>query len=860
MRAGNASVYPGGTSLKRLLIILAVLIMSAAACDVGDLILSPKDGTIVPEDTVEVTGKIPTSAALGGTLRVNGVVVPVNPDRTWTAFVPQSATGYTTDIHAVYTDPSGIPWRQRQAVVHGPKVDEGQFSPDGVGMRFTNTGLDNLGPVIQDLAGNAFDISGLLLSQVPLFEQENAFLFVDVVGTAYEGGLGGVDIEASSTATGVNTHITVKDLYIGLTLNINDGLFNPTCRLELQIPTTTIDAKFDLKPSAADPSYVDVNMIGAPTVNTGTVGYEFISGICDSDVFLIGDIVNALAGSQIPSLVSGAFASQLGDPDGAGPADSPIADAIETALSQISIAGAVGEATKVNLRAPFTQINETADAIDFRSNADFFATFGSGPTDCPAVARAPDLASTFDVPGPYPSLGATTPNGDPYGLGLVVSGSAFNQLLGAMTECGKINQDITSISLGGPPVPLTSSLLAVLAPEFGTKLPANTPMKIRVVPTVSPFLTSSAGPNGEPAELMLANLRLQFIETRAVGAGFTDLIHLELAVDAPLGFDLQFDPVAGALAPVITPPPGSAVKARVLRNALNTSEPTMEAFFPSIFPSFVGGLSDTFAAFPLPGFLGLKLNVVDVARDGNYFVLYGNLDPVLKTRIENVAVTDLSSGDSADDDLISDSNEWRHRIRKKISSTQVKVDLKGMLGVDACCTFDSENRTAHAGLRVTMNVVPENGQTWKLDVSHLIAGAHTLIDDSSFGCKAESKFTSPINGKAKIGNGAFQNFNFNPTDTGASGENTVNEAFTGSGATFLQGTTAETITVEFGFDMEAKSTSQGFPPCGGNEAALRLGANDTLANGFTAGEYPGQGNRNILNDGHKSTIQLTTLP
>ncbi|HEX6419166.1 MAG TPA: hypothetical protein VFZ77_11755, partial [Acidimicrobiales bacterium] len=158
--------------------------------------------------------------------------------------------------------------------------------------------------------------------------------------------------------------------------------------------------------------------------------------MCDSDSFLIGDIVDAVAGPQVEAMVGEGFAANLGDPDGAGPADSPIADAIETALGEISIAGAVGEALQAHLDAPFTSIDETATAIDFRADADFFATPGATASDCAAVPGAPDLAATYDVPGAYPSLGATTPGGEPYGLGLVISASAFNQLLGAMTECG----------------------------------------------------------------------------------------------------------------------------------------------------------------------------------------------------------------------------------------------------------------------------------------------------------------------------------------------------------------------------------------------------------------------------------------
>ena len=221
------------------------------------------------------------------------------------------------------------------------------------------------------------------------------------------------------TAGGVRTDITVKDLYVGLNLNIRDGLaINTNCGLELQIPTTTIGATFDLSPAAGDPSLVDVNQVGGTQVNTGSVGYEFISGICDSDTFLIGDIVNSVAGPQVQALVGDGFASNLGDPDGAGPADSPIAAAIQTALAEISVAGPVGEALGAHLDAPFTSITESAAALDLRADADFYATPGAGPGDCAPVPGAPDLSSTYDVPGAFPTLGATTPSGQPYGLGL----------------------------------------------------------------------------------------------------------------------------------------------------------------------------------------------------------------------------------------------------------------------------------------------------------------------------------------------------------------------------------------------------------------------------------------------------------
>ncbi len=857
--------------VRRLGALLAAFVLLVAACDRDDLISTPDDGAIVDGSTVTVTGTLPAELALGGVLTVNGVPTALEPDRTWSVEVPHATSGYVTPIEVLY-DPAGNGpiYRQRRAVVRGATIGEGQFSPDGVGMRVTNSGLDGLGPVIEDLAGGAFDIGGLLIAQNPIIDQDNAFLTLDILGNVFEAGVADVGIVPRVTDGAVRTDITITDLYVGVDLNISDGLLiDSDCSLELQIPTTTIVADFDLAPSPADPTAVDVTMIGAPAVTTTGLSYEFISGICDGDRFLIGDIVNAVAGPQVESLVSDGFASNLADPDGPGPLDSPIADAIETALAEISIAGPIGEALQAHLDTTMTSITESSTGLELRADADFFATPGAGPSDCPAVPGAPDLPSTYDLPGAFPTLGATTPGGSPYGLGLMISGSAFNQLLGAMTECGAINSDVTDFPFGQTTVPITSTLLAGFIPEFATALPADTPLFIRVTPTVAPFLTEApAGPSGELAELMLANLQLEVIEARP---GVGEVLWLRLALDAPLGFDLAYDAVAAELAPTITPPAAAAIDARVIRNAVKANEPAVEALFPNLFPLFADALTDSFAAFPLPGFLGLDLDVLEVDRAGQHYVLYADLDTVPQTHIEKVEVTDLSSADSAVDSVF-DVNEWRHRLRVSSSSTSVAVDFKGMLGADACCTVDDESRSATAAYRIELDVVPADGETWQLDVGHLLNGAHTIIDERvAFEVGGGvTRFDTPVTARARIGGGAWQSFDFaatpsevvdNPCWGSCGGSGTKNVAFGGGNSLVLTGTTAQTITVEFSFSMFVKSDSNlAFPAVGGDEAAIRFGANDTIANGFTAGGYPGLGNRSIVDDGHFAVLSLTSTP
>jgi hypothetical protein len=106
----------------------------------------------------------------------DGVPATVGADGSWSVDIPQAESGYVTPVEVIYTEPDGSRHRQRTAVVHGDNVDEGQFSPDGVGMAFTNEGLTGLGPVIESLAGGAFDIEGLLLAQNPIIDEDDAIL------------------------------------------------------------------------------------------------------------------------------------------------------------------------------------------------------------------------------------------------------------------------------------------------------------------------------------------------------------------------------------------------------------------------------------------------------------------------------------------------------------------------------------------------------------------------------------------------------------------------------------------------------------------------------------------------------------
>ena len=62
-----------------------------------------------------------------------------------------------------------------------------------------------------------------------------------------------------------------------------------------------------------------------------------------------------------------------------------------------------------------------------------------------------------------------------------------------------------------------------------------------------------------------------------------------------------------------------------------------------------------------------------------------------------------------------------------------------------------------------------------------------------------------------------------------------------------------------GFVEAFSNSNLDFPASAGNEAAVRFGANDSLTNNFTAGDYPGLGNRNIAADGYRVNVALSTV-
>jgi hypothetical protein len=342
--------------------------------------------------------------------------------------------------------------------------------------------------------------------------------------------------------------------------------------------------------------------------------HEFVSGSCGLVSSRLGD-VEALARDAIGGFID--------DPDGAGPQDSPLADAIEQALDGVSIAGAVGSGLGLQLDAPLFQVAEDATGVTLGAHASFTTSIGNQPGQCMPPPGAPNLTASYAPPSTFPTFGATTPSALPYDVAVAISTAGFNQLLRGQTECGLLRSTLTTIDLDGdggvPPLPITAGLLALLAPEFG-RLPAATPLEIEITPTLAPIVTGNPGPSGELTELRIAQVLIEFAEPGGP-------VWLGAVLDARLGMNLDFLLDGSGLGVTLSEPAPADMSLVILDNPLGTNAAQLEAALPALIRPMIPELAGGLAGFPLPQFFGLVLDGGEVSQTGQFGSLYAKLVP-----------------------------------------------------------------------------------------------------------------------------------------------------------------------------------------------------------------------------------------
>ncbi len=589
---------------------------------------TPINGLFTTAASVTVTGHYTQLPSGGVSVLVNGVPASSlnQGSRTFSHTVSLSQAQIFNPVAVTLINTvNGDDVHDRITVIAGPSVADGVNSPQSVAMRLNDTGLDAIEPLVADLAGSGLDLGALLPAGTVLIDD----CFVEVIGCW---GSATVRIanpapSYSSLALAIDSKINVvqgdiRVFNLRVDVDIDGSGLVPDCGLRLTASVMLLGGNYSLEPDGSDPSNIDVNLSGPINVTFTGFNDTFTSGLCDAPI--IGDIIGAVL-PDIESAASDGIKGFLSDPDGGGPQDSPIAQAIEDVLAGITITGPVGAGLGLMLDSPLFAVTEDNAGITLGSSARFQVSVGSGPGQCIPPLGTPNLTASLAKSAPFPTFGANTPvGGHPYGLGIGISTAGFNQLLRGQTECGLMRTTMTTIDLDGaggqPPLPITSTLLSLIVPEFA-QLPPGTPLRIDVAPTLAPVVTGNAGPAGELTELKVAQIVLNIVEPGP------ETIWLRGALDTRLGMDMDFLPDGSGLAITISEPQTSDIAISVIENPLGASETQVETVLPALIRPLIPQLAGALAGFPLPQFFGLSLGGVEVSRNGQFLSLFANLTP-----------------------------------------------------------------------------------------------------------------------------------------------------------------------------------------------------------------------------------------
>jgi len=576
---------------------------------------SPTHGIFTQAGSVGITGTVAVDDIADVSLTINGSPVTVDPGGTFSSSLTTNAATIFNEVRAVLTHtPTGYVTRDRVVVIVGPSNGLGANLPQSVGLRINDTGFNALEPILTSLVD--LDLGTLI---PPGTEFISDFCFLDsIFGCLTRGdvrvtgaSIGNFGIDIDSQTNFIDGTISLTSLLVELRVDTN----TVDCDLEITASSAVIDGDYTLEPDPGDATVIDVNQPNDVSVNFSNFNENFTSGVCDFLEPLLGGLLGDVEAQTRDGLVG-----FMRDPDGAGPGDGVIAQAIEDALGDVELTGPIGDGFGVNLDTPLFAIPEDTNGITLASGA-IMTTANPDP-------GSPTFPQTLVIPATYPTAqlatGVTPIGGVAYGMGIAISESGFNQILAAQAESGSLSSDITELDLtgGGTPLPLTAGLFALLIPQFSQLDPA-TALTLQIRPTIAPALTGGVAPGGEIAELVISHLEISVVS----GPVGMETNHGTFAVDAAAAFDLTIDPGTGDLVPAIAAPDPAEVLITLLENPLCIDEGQLQLTIPALIGPLVPQLAGAFGSFPLPTFLGLQPTAVEVSRVGEFLGVFLDVVP-----------------------------------------------------------------------------------------------------------------------------------------------------------------------------------------------------------------------------------------
>ncbi len=574
----------------------------------GDVIDEPAAGAFVESSEIRVSGGIPTPDVGMTSARLNGVPLALADAGALASFDVSVAVDFDRVFNPLLVDwtlPGGQTGRERVTVVAGASTLDGGVSLESAALHFTETGLDAFEPALDGLVG--FDLDELLPVGRRIYNKCLVDTFAGCIGRAKvyiddpPPRFASQQVSLEPFVDGVQLDLVLRE--VRLDLEIRGSGVVPDCRLRLTAETAQIGARYDIAPDTVEGTRLDLSQSGALALDFDRFHQNFTGGACNDGLIedVIDDIVGDLEGDILDAL-----ADLLEDPDGGGPADGPLTDVIEDALADVEITRPIAEALEVDLYSPVARVVLADEGVTLVTDTAVMARVGE-VGGCDAPMGAPDFSASFEPDAQLPMLGSATPLGGlPFDVALALNDAALGQGLKALTECGLLHSDLEELELGGTRFAITAQLLSVIEPAFGS-LPPALALTIQVRPALAPVLRDGAGPLGELAALRIADLRVDVVDPS------NDTAWLQLAVDATTGLDIDFAPVSGELT-LGTAGALADVEIVVLGNAIGADPAELIVSLTELLEDGTVSLSDELGTFRLPGFLGLELVPIEIAR------------------------------------------------------------------------------------------------------------------------------------------------------------------------------------------------------------------------------------------------------
>lgn len=505
----------------------------------------------------------------------------------------------------------------RIVVLAGSSVKDGQYSPAAAGTSITDRGYQQIQPQLDQMLidSGILDLNAFILDQNPLFEVYEDDYYLVITGTA--AGFACHSIELDSQAGQLASQALVYDIFVNyharggtsigpIHIDIDcDG----TLTTQLAIMTTALE--FD--PTTPEPGR-EINVIqNSPVQIYLTPFYNtFWDGPCDWP--FLDEILNNIL---IPWTYSSVFEEldrALNGEDLQPGEDPPLAEFLESVLADLDLDDLAGNTLDAEVDSVFTTLAEEEEGsqigLDLRVQVRN------------AHPLAPDLEASYHREQPLPDVRTYTPTGQPFGASVSMSTSAINQFLKAETEAGLLFLELDQLDMGNGEEDLTAGMLGQYLTGMDALAP-HVPLVVRTRPTLAPLVLGQSGPFGELANIEISHL---LIELALDVAGVPDKVYLTASVDFSLGTNLYFSSTGEDLQWDISEPGEIQLNVVVYDNALGIPPLEIPNLLLASIKAALPSLEQSMDTMPLPEFLGIRLQGLEIERDGEVLNAYFNLE------------------------------------------------------------------------------------------------------------------------------------------------------------------------------------------------------------------------------------------